>query len=238
MYTWVKITLEIKELRAGYGDLEIIHGINLTVEDEETFLLLSLNGAGKTTLLKTIIGLIKPMSGKIILNGEDITGLPTHVRTSKGLIFIGEQSIIPTLTVRENLEVASHRMTPADARNKIREALDIFSDLKPFEKKKAASLSGGQRKFLSFAMVITSDSQFLLLDEPSLGLSPVFVKRIIESIKLIKASGRTILLAEQNASFSELADRVVLMETGSVSFLGKRDEAVRNETISKTFFRL
>ncbi|MBX8634713.1 MAG: ATP-binding cassette domain-containing protein [Thermoplasmata archaeon] len=234
----MKITLEIKELRAGYGDLEIIHGINLTVEDEETFLLLSLNGAGKTTLLKTIIGLIKPMSGKIILNGEDITGLPTHVRTSKGLIFIGEQSIIPTLTVRENLEVASHRMTPADARNKIREALDIFSDLKPFEKKKAASLSGGQRKFLSFAMVITSDSQFLLLDEPSLGLSPVFVKRIIESIKLIKASGRTILLAEQNASFSELADRVVLMETGSVSFLGKRDEAVRNETISKTFFRL
>ncbi|MBX8636289.1 MAG: ATP-binding cassette domain-containing protein [Thermoplasmata archaeon] len=234
----MKITLEIKELRAGYGDLEIIHGINLTVEDKETLLLLSLNGAGKTTLLKTIIGLIRPMSGKIMLNGEDITDLPPHTRTSRGLIFIGEQSIIPTLTVRENLEVASHRMRPADARNRIREAFDIFGDLKPFERKKAASLSGGQRKFLSFAMVVASDSQFLLLDEPSLGLSPAFVKKIIESIKLIKASGRTILLAEQNAGFSELADRVVLMEMGNISFLGRRDEALMNETISKTFFRL
>lgn len=230
--------LEIKTIKSGYEDLEIIHGLSFNVEKGETFLLLSLNGAGKTTLLRTIIGLIKPMSGSVILNGTDVTRMPTYKRAQMGMVFVGEQAIIPTITVRENLLVAASQTKASESRARIKEALDMFPDLVPLLRRRAASLSGGQRKFLAFAMAVAAGSEVLLLDEPSMGLSPAYVKRIIEAVKKIKEKGTTILLAEQNSSFAQLADRVVLLELGNIKFIGPREEAMKNDMIARSFFQI
>lgn len=237
-YILVINVLEVKNLRSGYQDLEIIHGLNFNVKKGETFLLLSLNGAGKTTLLRTIAGQIKPFSGKVLLEDEDVTNMPPYMRARKGMIFLGEQSIIPTISVMENLIVATYQAGIRESKSSISRALDMFPDLKPYVHKKAAALSGGQRKFLAFSMLIAAGSRMMLLDEPSLGLSPAYVKRIIEAVEKVKESGTTILLAEQNPSFAKLADTLVLLELGEIKFIGNPEEASRNDSIVKSFFQL
>ena len=229
---------EVRGLRSGYGDVEIIHGVDMRIDDGKTFLILALNGAGKTTLLRSMMGLVRQSAGSIMLNGKDITVLQPYERALRGMIFIGEHSIIPTISVKENLEVATHNMKPKDARKSIEESLNLFREIKDLIYRKAGSLSGGQRKFLAFAMAMATRPKILLLDEPSLGLSPVYVKRIIESIRMIKEKGTTIILAEQNASFSQLADEVVFLELGEIKFIGKREDALKNEELASSFFEV
>lgn len=230
--------LKVEELRSGYGDLEIIHSVSFEVKDGETVVLLALNGAGKTTLLRTIMGLNRISSGKVLVDGADVTHLPTHMRAKHGLTFVGEQSIIPTLTVRENLDVAAFNFSRHDARQRIDDAVEMFPELRDQMKKRAGSLSGGQRKFLSFAMALAAKTKILLLDEPSLGLSPVLVDRVIDALKEMKNQGTTMLLAEQNAGFTELADRVMMLELGEIRFVGDTDQAMKNDQLASLFFNL
>lgn len=229
--------LKVEDLHSGYGDIEIIKGVSFEINKNETKVLLALNGAGKTTLLKTLSGILPVNRGRIILNGEDITLLPPRDRTKKKLLYAPEWGIFPDLTVYENLLVASSVM-PRGSKIDIKETIGLFPELSKKMKERAAALSGGQRKMLIIAMAIASGANILLLDEPSSGLSPIYVEKVIQIVEELKKMGFSFLIAEQNSSFTRIADKVIIMDLGKITFEGNKEEILKNEEIKKRFFSL
>lgn len=214
--------LEIIGLQAGYGRTQIITDVNISVPAETVVSILGHNGAGKTTLLRSVVGLIKPMKGKITLDGEDISALRPHQRVSRGMAYVpqGQQSF-GQLTALENLQLV------ADGRKHgkrlVDEALDMFPVLRPLLERRAGLLSGGQRQQLAIARALITEPRLLILDEPTEGIQPNVVAEIEQAIvNLARRSGMQFLLVEQHLGFAlEAADRYYVLASGRVSSSGE-----------------
>jgi len=211
--------LEIENMHSYYGNIHALQGISLTVEEGEVVTLIGSNGAGKTTTLRSIHGILPPREGKILFAGEEIQGLPAHDMISRGIAQSPEgRKIFHRMTVRENLEMgAYHRNDSASVRDDMDRVFELFPRLNERVKQEAGTMSGGEQQMLAIGRALMSRPKLLLLDEPSMGLAPVLVERIFQTIEEINQQGTTILLVEQNANVAlEIATRGYVLETGSI----------------------
>jgi branched-chain amino acid transport system ATP-binding protein len=211
--------LELDNVHSYYGHIQALRGISLSVDEGEVVTLIGSNGAGKTTTLRSIHGVLPPREGKIIFAGEEIQGLPAHDMISKGISQSPEgRKIFRRMTVRENLEMgAYHRNDNTSVREDMDRVFELFPRLQERVKQEAGTMSGGEQQMLAIGRAIMSRPRLLLLDEPSMGLAPVLVERIFETIQEINKQGTTILLVEQNANVAlEIATRGYVLETGSI----------------------
>lgn len=231
--------LDIKDLKVSYGKIEAIKGISLNVGQGEIVTLVGANGAGKTTLLKTISGILKPSAGVINFEGEDIQSIAPHNRVLAGLCQAPEgRGIFPGMTVLENLEMGKY--SRPDWKKELQEDLDrvytLFPRLKERQSQAGGTLSGGEQQMLSIGRALMSRPRLLLLDEPSMGLAPMFIQQIFKIIREIQAQGVSILLVEQNAAQAlSCANRAYIMETGNIVKEGSGKELLNDEAIKKAY---
>ena len=211
--------LEIENMHSYYGHIHALQGISLTVDEGEVVTLIGSNGAGKTTTLRSIHGILPPREGKIIFDGEEIQGTPAHDMIGKGIAQSPEgRKIFFRMTVLENLEMgAYHRNDRSEIQRDMDRVFDLFPRLKERIKQEAGTMSGGEQQMLAIGRSLMSRPKLLLLDEPSMGLAPVLVERIFETIREINQQGTTILLVEQNANVAlDIATRGYVLETGKI----------------------
>ncbi|HZK04725.1 MAG TPA: ABC transporter ATP-binding protein [Actinomycetaceae bacterium] len=229
---------EIQDLQVHFGGIHAIKGISLKVEAGEIVTLIGANGAGKTTTLRTASGLKKPTSGKILIEGRDITGRSTRDRVKLGMCQVPEgRRVFPKLTVLENLELGAYLRKRGDALEEDYERVYTrFPVLHDRRKQLAGTLSGGEQQMLAIGRAIMSRPRILLLDEPSMGLAPLFVQEIFDIIKKINETGTTILLVEQNANMAlQIANRGYVMETGSIVLSGTAAELSDTEDVKRAY---
>jgi branched-chain amino acid transport system ATP-binding protein len=211
--------LEVEDLNTYYGAIHALKGISLTVEAGEIVSLIGANGAGKTTTLNTISGIVAAHSGHVRLEGVDVTHLPPHEIVTRGVVQVPEgRRMFARLTVDENLRMGGYTVkSPADVKAGIELAHEMFPRLRERRTQVAGTLSGGEQQMLAIARALMSQPQILLLDEPSMGLAPVLVDSIFETIARLHEQGTTILLVEQNARMAlQIADRAYVIETGTI----------------------
>ena len=215
--------LEVNDIRAHYGGIEALKGVSLQVEQGEVVTLIGPNGAGKSTTLRAITGLTPASGGSVVIDGEDITRVPAHEIVDRGIALSPEgRHCFARMTVRENLNLGAHRRRrdPAVADDLAR-VFDLFPRLKEREKQKAGTMSGGEQQMLAMGRAMMAKPKLLLLDEPSMGIAPILVQRIYETIAEINRSGVTILLVEQNANYAlDVSQRGYVLETGRVVLEG------------------
>ena len=238
MPTWVRAMLEVAKLNFSYGDLKVLWDVDLHVEAGEIVTVVGANGAGKSTLLKNISRLVKPDSGSITFNGQDLTHLPSHRVVEAGLVQVPEgRRIFPEMTVMENLRMGSYvKGTRKDREKNVEWVFELFPRLKEREKQLGGTMSGGEQQMLAIARGLMANPKVLLLDEPSLGLSPLLVKNIFDIITGINRQGVTILLVEQNVYQSlRIAHRAYVMETGRVVLTGRGEDLLNDEHVKKAF---
>ncbi|MBW6468873.1 MAG: ABC transporter ATP-binding protein [Coriobacteriia bacterium] len=231
--------LTIENLTASYGAITALHGISLEVGEGELVALLGSNGAGKSTTLKSICGLLRPGQGAIRFLGEDITGKAPEVILKKGISMVPEgREIFGGLTVEENLRLGAFTSYQRDRyRADLDEMFALFPILKERFTQAGGLLSGGEQQMLAIARALMSHPKLLMLDEPSLGLSPTMTDSIFELISALRDRGTTILLVEQNAERAlEIVDRAYLLDTGSIEFSGTPDELKRRVDIASVYF--
>lgn len=230
--------LEVNDLDVYYGAIHAIKGVSFNVERGEIVSLIGANGAGKTTIMHTLSALIKPKSGTIKLDGEDITGRTPHYIVEKGVVQVPEgRHVFTKMSVQENLEMGAYiRNNAADLRPEFEMAFQRFPRLRERSKQLAGTMSGGEQQMLAIARALMSKPRMILLDEPSMGLSPILVDEVFQIIKAINKSGTTILLVEQNASKAlNIADRAYVLETGKVVLTGKAKGLLKNEGVKKAY---
>ena len=211
--------LEIEDMHSYYGHIHALQGISLAVEEGEVVTLIGSNGAGKTTTLRSIHGILPPREGRIVFDGEEIQGTPAHELIGKGIAQSPEgRKIFRRMTVLENLEMgAYHRSDHHEVQQDMDRVFDLFPRLKERTKQEAGTMSGGEQQMLAIGRALMSRPRLLLLDEPSMGLAPVLVERIFDTIREINEQGTTILLVEQNANVAlEIATRGYVLETGKI----------------------
>lgn len=231
--------LQIENVHTYYGHVHALKGINLEVEEGEIVTLIGANGAGKTTTLRTISGLIRPREGCVKFNGQDINGLPAHRIVKLGISHAPEgRQIFSTLTVMENLNMGAYSLggdREAIEENR-RRVFDLFPRLEERKNQLGGTLSGGEQQMLTIGRALMARPRILMLDEPSLGLAPMLVKAIFETIREINKRGVTILLVEQNARAAlKLAHRGYVLETGRVVLSGTAGELLRDERVRKAY---
>ncbi len=230
--------LVIKNLGSGYGDLQVLRDINLSVKKGEMVSILGANAAGKTTLINTLSGLVKTKQGQIIFAGEDITDAKPAVRVEKGLIQVCEgRNLFPMMTVEENLRLGAYCKR---ARPYLKENIEKVYELLPMlhEKRKlrANLLSGGQQQMVAIGRGLMASPKILMLDEPSMGLAPVIVDTLFETIGRIKATGATIILVEQNVVRAlSISDRGYVLENGQIRISGLSSDLLKNEDIRAAY---
>ena len=230
--------LTIDKLNFSYGDMQVLWGIDLQVNEGEIVTVVGANGAGKSTTLKNISRLVKPQSGSIIFQGEDMNGLESHQVVERGLVQVPEgRKIFPEMTVLENLRMGSFiKSARPDREANVERVFQMFHRLKEREKQLGGTMSGGEQQMLAIARGLMTKPKLLLLDEPSLGLSPLFVKIIFEIIQEINKQGVTILLVEQNVFQSlKIANRAYVLETGRVVLTGGGQELLNDDHVKKAF---
>jgi branched-chain amino acid transport system ATP-binding protein len=228
--------LDIVNLHAGYGETEILKGINLNVEHSEIVAIIGPNGAGKSTVVKSVLGLLNIISGNISLNGNNIVGIAPDKAIKSGISYVPQtHNIFPNLTITENLEMGAWTKSKGIP-ERIQEMFDLFPDLKVKRNKVAGSLSGGQRQMVAMAKALMVDSKIMLLDEPTAGLSPKFQSEIFRTIKRINNNGVPILLVEQNAKQAlETADRGYVLVDGSNKVEGKGQDLINDRNVARMF---
>lgn len=230
--------LEVKDLEVSYGLIKAIKGVSFHVEKGETVALIGANGAGKTTIMHAVSGLIPKAGGKIIYNGEDITDLAAHKITARGIGQVPEgRRIFQELTVYENLELGAY--TRRDKRE-FAETLDyvysVFPVLKDRSKQIAGTLSGGEQQMLAMSRALLSHPDLILLDEPSMGLSPLFVTSVFDVIVGLKQLGKTVFIVEQNAKKAlSVCDRAYVLETGRITLSGTGSELLEDERVRSAY---
>lgn len=229
--------LEVKGLSCGYGAVEVLRGIDLDMGEGEVVALLGSNGVGKTTFASALSGLLRPRAGSIRFRGEEIGGLSPQAIVDRGLIHVPEgRHIFPNLTVRENLELGAYRRAKASRRTNIERVTDIFPRLRERFSQRAGTLSGGEQQMLAIGRGLMAEPELLLLDEPSIGLSPLLVEEMFAMIGRLKADGLTILLVEQNVLQSlEIADRAFVMENGEIRLSGNPAEMMNDPALQRSY---
>lgn len=231
--------LELQNVHTYYGQIEALKGLNMTVNEGEIVALIGGNGAGKTTTLRTISGMMKPKTGTVTYLGQNVTGVPSQNLVGRGMAHVPEgRRIFPQMTVRENLEVGAYTVNDKAAINaRIEEGFDLFPRLRERESQLGGTMSGGEQQMLAIARALMVAPKVLLLDEPSMGLSPLFVENIFAIIqKLNKERGTTILLVEQNASMAlSIAHRAYVLQTGEIKLSGNAQDIARDETVRKAY---
>ena len=210
--------LEVTHLHTRYGSIEALKGISLTVEEGEVVTLIGSNGAGKTTTLRSISGLTPASRGTIVFAGEEITRVPAHEIVGRGIALAPEgRHCFPRMTVRENLDLGAHRRRGPEIADDMAQVYELFPVLKERARQKAGTMSGGEQQMLAIGRALMARPRLLMLDEPSLGIAPVLVQRIYQTIGEINRSGVAILLVEQNANYAlDAAARGYVFETGRI----------------------
>ena len=230
--------LELDNLQVFYGHIHALKGISLTVDQGEVVALLGSNGAGKTTTLRTISGLMRPRQGRVLLEGETIDHLPPHVIVNRGIGHAPEgRRIFARLTVRENLEMGAYSRTDQGAiRDDMDRVFTLFPRLKERRHQVAGTLSGGEQQMLAIGRALMTRPRLMLLDEPSMGLAPLLVEQIFETIRDINAQGTTILLVEQNAFMAlTVAQRGYVLQTGEITLSGTAAELQENDEVKRAY---
>lgn len=230
--------LEVKDLQVAYGSILAVKDVSLTVDDGEIVTLIGSNGAGKSTTLRTISGLLKPKAGSITFAGERIDGKEGHEIVAKGLCQSPEgRRIFPRMSVRENLELGAFlRNDKAAIESDMQRVLELFPRLRERIEQKGGTMSGGEQQMLAVARAMMGAPKLLLLDEPSMGLAPVLVDMIFETILKIREQGITILLIEQNAAAAlDVADRAYVLESGTIKMSGKASDLAKDEAVTNAY---
>ena len=230
--------LQANGVDAGYGTMQVLWGVHLDVRAGETVLLLGANGAGKTTFLKSLVGLIEARHGSISLGGEDVTRMRSSDRMRRGMTYMSELAVFPDLSIEENIRVGAQALGHADSDTRVEELYGVFPALREKSRAQASSLSGGQRKMLGIAKALAAEPRLLVMDEPSAGLSPLFVKEVIRILSDLRGQGLALLIAEQNIGFLEVATRVFVLEGGRIRFSGTVAEMTDNEALRRAYFGL
>lgn len=232
--------ISITSLAAGYGQVKVLRDISLDIQANEIVAVLGSNGVGKTTLNNTISGLIKPTSGRIEFEGADITGLDPQKIVDRGVIHVPEgRKLFPNLNVKENLEMGSYRRGKENRAQNIDMVLEVFPRLKDRLAQAAGTLSGGEQQMVAIGRGLMAEPRILILDEPSLGLSPLLVENMFNLIKKINKLGLSVVLVEQNVVQSlDIADRAYVLEQGAVQMSGKASEMRNNSELKKSYLGL
>ncbi len=214
--------LELVDVRVGYGAVEVLKGISLRVGSGEIVAILGANGAGKSTAMHTVAGALSIRAGSLLFAGESYTGEPAHAVVARGISLVPEgRRIFPRLTVRENLAMGAFLRPGPDAADRLEEMFSLFPILRERTSQPGGTLSGGEQQMLAIARGLMSRPRLLLLDEPSLGLAPLFVAKVAETLRAIRAQGTTVLLVEQNAQMAlDLADQAYVLEVGRIALSG------------------
>ena len=230
--------LEIKDLFVSYGMMEVLHGISLKVEDRELVSVIGPNGAGKSTLIKTVMGLVKPTSGQVLYNGQDITRLPAYKRSGLGIGYVPEgRRVFAKLTVEENLRMGAYELKD---KKKIAENMakvyEIFPRLGERKGQLASTMSGGEQQMLAISRALMLSPQMLLIDEVSMGLMPIMVNTCFDVIKKLNDQGITILVVEQNANKAlKVANRGYVLETGNIVLSDTAENLRKDDTVQKAY---
>jgi branched-chain amino acid transport system ATP-binding protein len=225
-------------IETGYGKVQVLWGAAIDVAERESVVLLGANGAGKTTLLKVLIGLLPAWGGAVRLGGEDITRMRTDHRVRRGLSYMSEIGVFTGLSIAENIRIGGQFVDSATLRRRTEELFAVFPDLAHRRRALAGSLSGGQRKMLGIAKALAAGPRVLVMDEPSAGLSPLFVSQVIEVLGRFRGTGLSLLIAEQNVAFLDLADRVFTLERGRVGFSGTVTALHADDALNRAYFGL
>ena len=230
--------LEVKGLVAGYGGGEVLHGIDLTVNEGEGVIVLGPNGHGKTTLLRAITGLMPVRAGQVLFDGKDITPWRADTIAAAGMVHIPQGDLLfPEMTVTENLLMGAYnRVTWGERSSRLGRVYELFPWLKERGTQLARTLSGGERRMLALGRGLMSKARLLVVDEPSLGLAPLATQQIYASIQKVKDGGLSLLIADENANHvAGLADRVYLLETGSLVRQGAADDLLRDKALLESY---
>lgn len=228
--------LEVEEVVAGYGEMEVLRGVSLRVEPDEIVSIVGPNGAGKSTVMKLVFGLLKPWQGRVIFGGQDISGLAPEKIVRLGLCYVPQvENVFPNLTVEENLDMGAYILDgPLDDRK--RRVYDLFPRLAERRKQRAGKMSGGERQMVAMGRALMLDPKLLLLDEPSAGLAPLLVDMIFEKVSDINRAGVAILMVEQNAKRSlQLADRGYVLATGKNQVEGPGPDLLNDPEVARLY---
>ena len=230
--------LKIENLKVAYGGIEALKGISLEVPEGKLVTLIGANGAGKSTTLRSIMGLVKIKSGKVICDDEDITGMHTAEIVKKGITLVPEgRRVFPNLSVLENLIIGAYlREDKEEIKEDIRTVYDLFPRLQERSWQMAGTLSGGEQQMLAVGRALMAKPKMILMDEPSMGLSPLLVKEIFAIIQEVNKQGITILLVEQNAKMAlAISDRAYVLETGNISIEGNAADLLNDPRVKKAY---
>ena len=230
--------LEVKNLHVSYGMIDAVKGIDFQVNDGEIVSLIGANGAGKTTTMHTLSGLLKAKEGTILLDGKDLTKVKANKIVGMGLVQVPEgRRVFTQMSVEENLQLGAYlRHDKSEIAKDFRHVYELFSRLEERKKQLAGTLSGGEQQMLAMARALMSKPKVLLMDEPSMGLSPLLVKEIFAIIKDINKAGTTIFVVEQNAKMAlEIADHAYVMETGKIVLSGTGKELAASSEVQKAY---
>ncbi len=230
--------LEIKDLEVNYGVIKAIKGVSFDVNEGEIIALIGANGAGKTTILHTITGLIQAKKGSIVFDGKELTKTPPHKIVSMGMAHVPEgRRIFQQLSVLENLKLGAYtRKDKSEIASTLKMVYERFPRLEERKNQVAGTLSGGEQQMLAMGRALMSKPRIILMDEPSMGLSPFLVSEIFDIIKVINESGTTVLLVEQNAKKAlSIADRAYVLETGKITLSGDAKDLINDESVKKAY---
>ena len=230
--------LEVNNLNAGYGFLQILRDVSLNVDQGEYVCLVGPNGAGKSTTLKTIAGLVKPMSGEILFQGKPIGGLPGNQVARKGISFVSEEmNLFVNMTVNENLAMGAYTITDKQKqKDRLAFVYELFPRLVERRNQLAGTMSGGERKMLAIGRGLMSDPTLLLVDEPSFGLAPLLTENVFQSLDTLVKQGMTIMLVEQNVTKTlAVTDRGYVLENGKIELQGKSSDLACDAHVRKVF---
>ena len=230
--------LEIKDLEVFYGMIQAIKGVSFQVNEGEVIALIGANGAGKTTILHTVTGLLEAKKGSVFFDGKDITKTPAHKIVSMGMAHVPEgRRVFANLSVYQNLRMGAYtRKDKQEIEETLKKVYKRFPRLEERKNQLAGTLSGGEQQMLAMGRALMSHPRIILMDEPSMGLSPIFVNEIFDIIKEVSASGTTVLLVEQNAKKAlSISDRGYVLETGKIVLEGRSEDLLNNDSIKKAY---
>lgn len=230
--------LEVKDLEVYYGVIQAIKGVSFQVNQGEVIALIGANGAGKTTILHTVTGLLSPKRGSVVFEGKEITKVPAHKIVSMGMAHVPEgRRVFAELSVYENLKMGAYtRKDKKEVEESLANVYKRFPRLEERKNQMAGTLSGGEQQMLAMGRALMSKPKIILMDEPSMGLSPIMVNEIFDIIRAVSESGTTVLLVEQNAKKAlSIADRAYVLETGNIVLEGKAEDLLENDSIKKAY---